>query len=86
VRAGSDIQYVRKSIETAMEQRRQTLEVTRVRKGQVAARHRDQRDAVLSMQQHGGLTARASQQLQDLHKIHGNVTHTKANVLLESQI
>ena len=78
--AGSDIQYERKSIEIAMEQRRQALEVARVRKGQVAERRRDRRDAVLSMQQQGGLTARASQQLQDLHKIHGDVTHTTANV------
>ena len=80
MRAGSDIQYEQKSIEIAMEQRRHALEVTRVRRGQVSARYRDQRDAVLSMQQHGGLTARASQQLQDLHKIHGDVTHTTANV------
>ena len=54
-----------------MEERRQALDVTRVRKGQIAARHRDKRDVMLSGQQHGGLTARASQRLQDLYKMRG---------------
>ena len=57
-----------------MEERRQVLEVTRVRKGQSAARHRDQRDVVLYGQRHNGVTARASQQLEDLYKIRGDTT------------
>ena len=64
-----------------MEERRQALEISRVRRDQTAARRRDQRDVALSGHHHGGLTARASQQLQDLYRIQGDTT-LHCNILL----
>lgn len=67
----SDIQQARKKIEAAMEEKRRCLEIARVRRDQAASRHLKIRAEVTAKQQQGGWVSKAQQELQNLHKIHG---------------
>jgi hypothetical protein len=67
----SDIQQARKKIESAMEEKRRCLEVARVRRDQAASRQLKIRAEVTAKQQQGGWVSKAQQELQNLHKIHG---------------
>ena len=61
-----------------MEEKRRCLEVARVRRDQAAGRHLKIRAEVTAKQQQGGWVSKAQQELQNLHKIHGEHVYVHA--------
>lgn len=69
---GSDIEKSREEIKQALEVRRRSLEVSKVRQDQTADKYLKIRNSIKLKQSGGDWTAQAQQELVTLHKLHGN--------------
>jgi hypothetical protein len=74
---GSDIEKSREKIKQALEVRRRSLEVSKVRQDQTADKYLKIRDSIKLKQSGGDWTAQAEQELVTLHKIYGNNNYHK---------